>query len=98
MNKIEIDGEMMTPVIGKYENGRTAVSLVDASGAPYCHVTVNVPEWDGEPGEVLVKTWSENEEIFGRLVHRGYVVPTGRFVRCGFSRAAVCVLGPELRG
>jgi hypothetical protein len=85
----------------KYTNGRTAVTLVDAvDGEQVACATVNLPEQELAPGEVFIKTWSENakdekhgcEGMLEFLVKNGIVRDTGREVPTGYVTARVCVL------
>ena len=94
-NVFTVMGERVYAEFAKYqEGGATAIRLVVAEG-PYqgeafSTVTVNVPEVQLAEGEVLVKTWSENEPIFKELVEQGFLVPTGMGVPCGYAVAVVC--------
>lgn len=76
---------------GRYGDGRTALSLVDAEdGGPVATVTVAVP---GEPladDEVVVKDHGENAGLLRALVDAGVVEPTGRVVVSGWVRLPVC--------
>jgi hypothetical protein len=77
----------------QYANGRTALILVDADdGEQVACVTVNLPEHDIQPGEIIVKTWSENEKMLDFLVRNNIVIDTGRDVPTGFVKARVCRL------
>ena len=74
-----------------YANGRTALMLMDQDGQVAC-ATVNMPEYDLQPGEILVKTWSENEPMLKFLIVNHIVEDTGREVPSGFVKARVCKL------
>ena len=75
----------------KYANGRTAVVLMDEEGQVAC-ATVNLPEHDLQPGEVFIKTWSENDDMLNFLLSNNIVSDTGRDVPTGFVVARVCKL------
>lgn len=91
---VEFNGYVLYLILGKYaEGGRTSIHLVDAdSGEPYCTATVNVPEEPLGPGEVIIKSYSENEGLLERMVEGGVVEPTGRIVQLGHAEAHVCRL------
>ena len=77
----------------QYANQRTALILVDANdGEQVACATVNLPEHDIQPGEIIVKTWSENESMLDFLVKNQIVVDTGRDVPTGYVKARVCRL------
>jgi hypothetical protein len=77
----------------KYANGRTALILADANdGEQVACATVNLPEHDLQPGEVFIKTWSENEPMLDFLVRNNIVIDTGREVPTGYVKARVCKL------
>jgi hypothetical protein len=77
----------------QYANKRTALILVDANdGEQVACATVNLPEHDLQPGEIIVKTWSENEPMLNFLVKNNIVIDTGREVPTGFVKARVCRL------
>lgn len=76
---------------GHYANGRVALTLHDEEGQVAC-ATVNLPEHDIQPEEIIVKTWSENEKMLDFLISNHIVADTGREIRTGFSVARVCKL------
>jgi hypothetical protein len=82
-------------------NGRTALELVAAAddcyegiykGEPIATCTINIPEADLEPNEVIIKDYSENAGMLDALVESGVVEPTGKLVQSGFITAPVCIL------
>ena len=77
-----------------YENtGRTALTLVDADdGEQVACATVNLPEHKLGPGEIFIKTWSENEGMLEFLLKNHIVEDTGREVPTGYVTARVCKL------
>lgn len=78
---------------GRYTNGRTALQLVDADdGEPVATATVNLPEVELAPDEVLVKSYSENTGMLEALEEAGIVRPTGEWVESGFVRVQKCRL------
>jgi hypothetical protein len=52
-------------------------------------LTVNIPEADLEPGEILVKTWSENESLAAAALASGHFRDTGKRVKTGWCEAEV---------
>jgi hypothetical protein len=75
----------------KYANKRVALLLNDDEGQVAC-ATVNMPEIDLQPDEVIIKTWSENEAMLDFLIHNHIVADTGREVQAGYEKARVCKL------
>lgn len=75
----------------KYANNRTALMLMSEEGQVAC-ATVNLPEYDLQPGEIHVKTWGENEAMLDFLLKNGIVTDTGREAKTGFVSARVCKL------
>ncbi len=62
--------------IGRYENNRLALKLIDmVDESPIAKITVNVPEIPHIPGFIHVKDWAENEGMFQALMDAGIVQP-----------------------
>ncbi len=59
------------------------------TGEPIARLTVNEPEVQLAPDEVLVKTWSENEEISRDAMKTGWFEDTGRRILVGYVEAQV---------
>jgi hypothetical protein len=74
-----------------YANGRTVLLLMDREGQVAC-ATMNLPEHDIEPDEIIVKTWSENESMLKFLVRNRICADTGRDIETGLVKARVCRL------
>ena len=76
-----------------YANTRVALLLMSTEdGSQVACATVNIPEHDLQPGEIIVKTWSENESMLDFLIRNHIVEDTGREIPTGFVRARVCKL------
>lgn len=87
----------LIPELGRYGNGRLAITLVDATdGEPFATVTVNIPNKYIAPDEVAVKDWDENERVVEVLVQAGWLVPTGATLPTGHVRAKLMRLGGPL--
>ena len=53
---------------GKYGNGRIALQLIDANdGSMVAVATVNLPDVELNPGEIIIKNYSENEGMLNTL-------------------------------
>lgn len=90
---ISTHGETLAVNIGEYAGGRPAIQLDDnETGEPYLTISVNVPHAEIADGEILAKTWSENESLRGPLLASGLFVDTGKRVPCGFAEAEVWTL------
>jgi hypothetical protein len=78
---------------GRYDNGRTALTLVDAEdGQPVATATVNVPHEPLAADECFVKDYAENEGMLAALEAAGVVKATGRTVWTGRVQVPVCEL------
>lgn len=79
--------------------GRIALTLYEKDNhdeGPICMATVNIESAKLNPGEGLIKDWSENEGVLAALVKAGVVEDTGRVVPTGFVVANVVrwLVGP----
>ena len=69
-------------VFEKYSTGNHAIQLIDADdGTPVATASVNVPELDLEPNEVVIKDYSENEGVYEALLQAGIVVKTKKAIQ-----------------
>ena len=77
--------------IDRYSIGRrTAIELICSEDqSPFCTLTTNLPHVELEEQEVLIKTWSENEEIAKAALTSGLFRDTGKRVSTGFVQAEV---------
>jgi hypothetical protein len=89
----------VTVNIRKYENGRSAIELLEMDPAygptPYMTASVNIPNVLLQDNEVLIKDYSENEGITNFLAKHNIVTPTNNWVKSGYVDVQVCVLNPE---
>ena len=71
--------------------GKYAIELVMAndSGNPFCTLTCNIPSVVLTENEILVKTWSENEEVAKAALASGLFRDTGKRVSTGFVLADI---------
>jgi hypothetical protein len=66
---------------GVYRDGSPAVRLyIKETGEPWATLTVHIRDTVLEPGEYLVKAWSENEETVNQILAAGLFIDTGRRV------------------
>ena len=72
-----------------YTNGRIAIELDERNGTNFATLTCNLPDEELGDWEILVKTWSENEEIAKAALASGRFKDTGRRVSTGFMLAHV---------
>lgn len=80
----------------KYENGRTAIQLNDATdGEPYAVASVNMPNVLLADNEVLIKDYSENLGILDFLIKNNIVTPTPNGINSGFVWLPVVILNNE---
>lgn len=78
--------------VGRYSNGRLAIEFADDEGFPAARPTVNVPEYELEEGQILLKDWSENKGTVVWFAERGYVNVTGLKAMTGHVYAIVVEL------
>ena len=71
------------------ENNAVAFFVESLDGEPWATLTVNIPGTVLAEDEVLVKTWSENEELRQPALNTGLFIDTGRRVKSGFVEAEV---------
>lgn len=72
MNKVIFNGVECDVVFDQYENGRTAIRLIE-DGMPYAMATMNDPEVWLEPNQVIIKDYSENKGMAEALEKAGIV-------------------------
>lgn len=86
----------VTPSMGRYSNGRLAISF-DCDEGPYAKLTLNLPDEHLNEGEFFVKDYSENEPLALALIDAGWVEFQGREVQAGFCIVPVAkAAGPLL--
>jgi hypothetical protein len=86
----------LTLIGRRYANKRLAIRAVNRDGEPLATLTVNLPEIELAPGEIIIKDWSENEGALETLDRAGLIVKVQE-VPTGFCTAHVCKwLGGEL--
>lgn len=85
-----------TPEIAQYaENDRIAIQYItEEDGYPEyaCTATINLPKEHLEPGEVIIKNYSENEGLYDMMLQAGHIGPAKRYVRSGWITVPVCDL------
>lgn len=77
--------------IRRYKEGnRIAVEIIGRPmGEPLAMLTVNIPEIPLEPDEIIVKTWSENEDLVRYMINTGWFKDTGKRVPTGYCEAQI---------
>lgn len=79
--------------VGRYDEGhRVAIEIVgveDIVNESVACLTVNIPQVFLEPGEILVKTWAENEQVAKVALTTGLFEDTGKRVQVGYVEAQV---------
>jgi hypothetical protein len=89
-------GKLLLTFLSYSGNGRTCIQAVDPKTyEPITKLTVNVPDCDLQPGEILIKSWGENEGAYKTLEEAG-LVELVQEVQCGYETAEKCLwLGKE---
>lgn len=88
IGKVEINGEKISIMLGKYNKGGDAIQLYCDEG-PYATLSVNIPEISLEPGQIAVKTWMENESLREPMLGTGLFEDTGIRVPAGHADAEI---------
>jgi len=80
--------------IGKYKTeDQTSISLIDTEdGEPVAIATVCIPKVKVNPGEVIIKDYSENEGILDVLIEAGVISEPKRYIKTGYINCSVCDL------
>ena len=88
-------------VKAQYSNNKTALQLIAAEdneeqevakGDPIAIATINIPEVNLEPNEVIIKNYSENIGMLEALIEAKVVKPTSKTITTGFVICPVCEL------
>ena len=69
---VKFMGEELTPIIGQYVNGQTAIRLVDQDGHPFMTASV-AHDVNIDDDCVIIKNYSENEGILEALIEAGII-------------------------
>ena len=78
---------------GYYSNGRIAIQLIDAKDHSLVAVaTVNLPDVELNPGEIIIKNYSENEGMLNVLYDAKIIGPVLRMVKTGFVECPIVQL------
>jgi hypothetical protein len=79
--------------VNQYMNGRIAIETKVAdgeeAGEPYGILTCNLPDEKIEDGQIIVKTWSENEGLAAAALGSGLFRDTGKRIPTGFVQAQI---------
>lgn len=86
---ITLNGETLNIIEARYTDGAPAILLEDEEGDAYATFSTNLDDTNRAEGEVLVKTWSENEDLRQPMLDTGLFEDTGRRVPNGFIEAEV---------
>lgn len=90
MKQVEMHGQFYTFArIGSYPNGRPCYGLVDANGESVYRVSVNLPDVELAPDELLVKDYSENTGMLAALREAAVVYSLNRSVPSGYVQLPV---------
>ena len=76
----------------RYNNGRTCLQVISASGKFLCTATVNLPEALVPEGHVLIKNYSENEGVLDALIKAKVIGEPIAEIPTGFVFVQLCPL------
>lgn len=79
-----------------YQADRSPALQLSKDGEPWMTLTCCLPEHALAHGQVLIKSWGENEGVAENLIESGVLIDTGERVPTGFCEAMVCTLGVNL--
>jgi len=90
----KIGDELVVIKTDHYTDGnRLSIELVCAEGEdkgmPYCRLTVNIPKAILLPGEIIIKSWEENEYAAAEAKASGLFRDTGKRVSTGYVKAEI---------
>jgi len=87
--EFEFDGETLhLDMSKKYQDGKPAILVMGEDGIPYATLSTNV-DVDLEPGEVLIKNYSENTNLANIVLSKGWFTDTGKRVESGFVQIPI---------
>jgi hypothetical protein len=86
MKTVTFNGAECSLEFLKYANGNNALQLWH-EGTPYAMATVNDPDVELEPNQVLIKDYSENSGMVDALVAAGIVIRTEEYALMGPYKA-----------
>ena len=87
--EFEYDGEMLhLDMDKKYSDGRQAILVLDQNEEPFAKLSTNI-NVTLEPGEFLIKNYSENEALAKAVFAKGWFEDTGKRVRSGYVRIPI---------
>ena len=90
---ITIYGFSCVPMFRRYaDNDRIAILLRTPEGEPVATATVNQPDFNLEPDQVLIKDYAENQGVLDALVNAGIIEDTGMTAPVGYAAANICRL------
>lgn len=93
VKRVMFDGFSCMLEFGEYENGRTAIQLIDfEDGSLVADATVNIPEYNLPKGHVIIKDYSENEGMLDALMKANVVGKPVAYAESGFIKAPVVKL------
>jgi hypothetical protein len=79
-----------------YRSGKAiAIMGTTLDGEPFSVLTVNMPGYHLGENEIIVKTWSENEQFAIAARESGYFEQTGRTVPTGYVEASIWKIKEE---
>jgi len=79
--------------VERYKNGQIALQLETVENGyareDFCTLTACIPDVPLKDFEVIIKNWSENEDVAKAALESGYFTDTGKRVATGFVQAPI---------
>ena len=99
---VEVNGESIELVVTRYANGNPAIiGYRKETGKKFSNLSFNLVSPDLtagqelEPGEIMIKTWSENQVLAEVARTSGLFIDTGKRICLQFAEAEVWRLTTE---
>jgi hypothetical protein len=102
LGTVKVDDQIIELIVKRYANGNPAIIGYDrATGKKFSNLSFNLvspdltAEQTLEPGDIMIKTWSENEVFAQRVRESGLFLDTGKRICLQFAEAEVWRLAAE---
>ena len=102
LGTVKVSDKTIELIVKRYANGNPAIIGYDqATGQKFSNLSFNLvspdlaAEQTLEPGDIMIKTWSENEIFAERARESGLFIDTGKRICLQFAEAEVWRLTAE---
>ena len=102
LGTVKVGEQTIELIVKRYANGNPAIIGYDqATGQKFSNLSFNLvspdltAEQSLEPGDIMIKTWSENEVFAQSVRASGLFIDTGKRICLQFAEAEVWRLAAE---